>query len=302
MNQGYDNNSQQQYYYRRSEPPRKNNTALIVAVSILATLLVVAIICGIVYFSGQRPVGNGNLAPNPTTAGTETPPSPPTPATPAAEVPVANMYVANVPNSAYFRSEPYESQGNIICEVPRRTMVGFIKNETNVFAKVQYNGRTGYIKSEYLSNSDPGPYVDNSNKTVIRYMYVANVPNSIYLRSSASENSSNVITTIPLGRQVGFIEMANSIFAKVNYKGTIGYVKYEYLSNYAPSTYTTYMTVCNVPHSIYLRSSASEASKSNIICEIPVGSTVEYISTPNSTFHKIRWNGMVGYAKQEYLR
>lgn len=61
------------------------------------------------------------------------------------------------------------------------------------------------------------------------------------------------------------------------------------------------MTVVNVKHSIYLRSTPSEASDSNIITEIPLGATVTYLGTPNSTFYKISYGGTVGYSKQIYL-
>ena len=61
------------------------------------------------------------------------------------------------------------------------------------------------------------------------------------------------------------------------------------------------MTVCNVKTSIYLRNAPVENS-GNIICEIPVGSTVEFLENTNGTFYKIRWNGKVGYSKAEYLR
>lgn len=60
------------------------------------------------------------------------------------------------------------------------------------------------------------------------------------------------------------------------------------------------MTVVNVKHSIYLRSTPYETS-GNIIMEIPVGSTVTYLGTPNGTFYQISYGGTVGYSKQEYL-
>ena len=61
------------------------------------------------------------------------------------------------------------------------------------------------------------------------------------------------------------------------------------------------MTVCNVKHSIYLRSAPVE-DKNNIICEIPVNSTVKYLDSGNGTFYRISWSGHTGYAKSEYLR
>ena len=150
-------------------------------------------------------------------------------------------------------------------------------------------------------------YNVSSNTTVVSYMYVANVKYSIYLRSLPEENDSNIITEIPLGTQVGFIENADSVFAKINYNGRIGYSKREYLSSVSPNAgysgraWSDTMTVTNVKYAIYLRSTPSEASDANIIMEIPVGSKVTYLDTPNNTFYKISYGGTVGYSKQIYL-
>lgn len=151
-------------------------------------------------------------------------------------------------------------------------------------------------------------YNVSSNTTVVSYMYVANVKYSIYLRSLPEENDSNIITEIPLGTQVGFIENADSVFAKINYNGRIGYSKREYLSSVSSNAgysggraWSDTMTVTNVKYAIYLRSTPSEASDANIIMEIPVGSKVTYLDTPNNTFYKISYGGTVGYSKQIYL-
>lgn len=217
----------------------------------------------------------------------------------------STMYVANVKHSIYFRSAPVEDKSNIICEIPLGTAISFIENTDNVFAKISYNNQEGYVKREYLSPSVPQatPASANSGNTnVAYYMYVANVKDSIYLRSEPVENQSNIICTIPLGTKVGYIEYTNSAFSKIVYNGQYGYAKTQYLSNSSPGGSDSYsMTVCNVKHSIYLRTSPEE-NPNNIICEIPVGSRVAYISSGTGTFYEISWNGYVGYAKSEYLR
>lgn len=219
----------------------------------------------------------------------------------------STMYVANVKHSIYFRSAPVEDKSNIICEIPLGTAISFIENTDNVFAKISYNNQEGYVKREYLSASVPqatAPSANSGNTNIAYYMYVANVKNSIYLRSEPVENQSNIICTIPLGTKVGYIEYTNSAFSKIAYNGQYGYAKTEYLSRNSPNSSASVsdsMTVCNVKHSIYLRSEPVENS-GNIICEIPVGSQVTYISSGTGVFYKIRWNGYVGYAKSEYLR
>ncbi len=301
----------------RYYPPekKKTNTPYIVAVSILSSVIVIGIviiICmltGVINFGGKKddiavagkPVSTSTPAPAP--APTPSPTFTATPQPAENNIVSRNVYVSNVNNSVYLRSAPVEDSGNIICEIPLGTQVGFIENADSTFAKVNYNGQIGYVKQQYLSEVKPS--VKSENNTVQSYVYVANVKNSIYFRSAPSENDGNIICEIPLGTMVGFIENADSVFAKINYNGQIGYAKRVYLSNSKPSNYSSYssstMTVVNVDYAIYLRSSPSESSDSNIIMEIPVGATVTYLGTANSTFYKISYQGTVGYSKQIYL-
>lgn len=282
-------------YYRNPNGGKKpgGNGPLIAAVSILGALLVAIIVFIILWLTGI--VGSSRQEEAAPTQTEQTIP---------AEPQTVTMFVANVEHSIYFRSSPAELDSNIVCEIPLATQVAFIENTDAVFAKIKYNGQEGYVKREYLSATQPQPKTSGSSgDTTIKYnMYVVNVKNSIYLRSEPVENSSNIICEIPLGSEVGFIERTNGTFMKIYYQGKYGYSKAEYLSS-SPPYYggSVYMTVCNVKTSIYLRKQPVEDS-SNIICEIPVNSTVEFLGNANGTFYKIRWNGREGYAKSEYLR
>jgi hypothetical protein len=211
------------------------------------------------------------------------------------------MYVANVENSIYLRSAPVEEDGNIITTIPVGTQVVWLENTNTVFSKVSYSTMTGYVKRDYLSARDPKQnIVPAGNNVVSRYVYVTNVKNSIYLRSTAAERPDNVITTIPVGTQVGYIESVNNVFSKIKYNGVIGYAKTIYLADYYDSGYE-YLVVCNVKNSIYLRSEPRENSN-NIICEIPLGDIVCYLGNAGNGFYKISYNGYVGYSKSAYLR
>lgn len=286
-------------YYRNPNGGKKpgGNGPIIAAVSILGALLVAVIVFIILWLTGI--IGSSKQS--------DTAPVQPQPqveqAAPTEPQPVA-MFVANVEHSIYFRNSPSELDSNIIGEIPLGTQVSFIENTDAIFAKIKYNGREGYVKREYLSATQPQPKASaSSGDTTVKYsMYVVNVKNSIYLRKEPVENSSNIICEIPLGSEVGFVERTNGTFMKIYYQGKYGYSKAEYLSTSPPySGGSVYMTVCNVKTSIYLRKQPVEDS-SNIICEIPVNSTVEFLGNANGTFYKIRWNGKEGYAKSEYLR
>lgn len=309
---GYDRNGQDPYWqpdnnynYPNPNPQYGNNSSnsgLIAVIAVLSSLIIIGAVILVLILTNVISIGgNKSAADASSTAPAVTAAPQPIPA-PVNNTVISQKYVANVKYSIYFRSEPVENDSNIICEIPLGTQVGFIENANTVFAKINYNGSIGYAKQQYLSDYMPNI---SSNTTISSYMYVANVKYSIYFRSEPRENSGNIICEIPLGTMVGFIERADNVFSKINYNGSIGYVKTEYLSTIAPgisySSVGSTMTVVNVAYAIYLRSSPSESSDSNIIAEIPVGATVTYLGTPDNTFYKISYGGMVGYSKQIYL-
>ena len=296
MNNYYDNN----YNYNQQPKKPQNNTALIAVLAILCTVVIAVLIVGALFLTGAVNLSGGTATGSDISVITEPQPEPVKPVE-------TTMYVANVNYSIYFRSAPVENDSNIICEILYGTPVIHIEAADAVFAKIRYNGQEGYVKSEYLSSTVPPakpaqPSAYDGDTTVKYNVYVANVENSIYLRSQPNESDDNIITTIPLGTAVGYIETTNGTFSKIKYGNTVGYSKSIYLSGSRPSSGSRYMTVYNVKNSIYLRRRPSSDEGSNIICEIPVGSVVEYISDAGNGYYKIRWNGTTGYGTAKYLR
>ena len=198
----------------------------------------------------------------------------------------------------YYKSKLYEEAKREVAGIDTKYLNSTQKK--NVETIMKYS--EGFdLPNQPVAQPVQPVYSDTSVKYTV---YVANVAHSIYLRSAPAEVSSNIITTINLGTGVGYIENVGGGWTKINYNGVIGYAKSQYLSTYRPSgssSGNTYMTVYNVKHSIYLRSSAKEVS-GNIICEIPVGSVVRYLGVSSNGFHKISWNGRTGYSKAIYLR
>ena len=274
-------------------------TVLIVLIACLSTFIVLALLVGILFAFR----GSSNSNATTPVATTDIPTREATVAPTAEAVQTTTMYVANVENSIYFRGMPVEDSGNIICEIPLGTEVTFISNQDAIFAKIAYQGKEGYVKREYLSSTPP----TNTEENTVQYIvYVGNVNYAIYLRSTPSDSSNdNIICEIPLGTPVGFIGQTNQTFSKIHYQGKVGYAKTEYLIWDAPANNIDgdrTAIVSGVAHSIYLRRTASDASLDNVICEIPVGSRVLFIESYDQTWVYISWDGMVGYAKREYLR
>lgn len=202
------------------------------------------------------------------------------------------MYVNNVSQAVYFRKKPKEKEGNQIGTILLGTEVGFIEKANNTFSKVQYDGKIGYVKTDYLSDRKP-------DLTVKYAMYVVNVNESITLRKTPSTNGESVIE-IYLGEEVGFIEDTNSLFAKVKYGDRIGYVMSQYLSTSMPNTTVSeWMYVDNVSKAIKLRKQPTENSASYF--EIELGEEVGFIENVNYEYAKIKYNGTIGYTKQQYL-
>jgi len=89
-----------------------------------------------------------------------------------------------------------------------------------------------YSVSPYYAETIPMP----ENTTVVSYKYIVNVANAAYFRSTPSESEDNVICTIPLNTEVGFIEVTDNVFSRVEYNGQYGYVKSEFLGNFPEMT------------------------------------------------------------------
>lgn len=148
------------------------------------------------------------------------------------------------------------------------------------------------------------PVIENT--TVVKTMFVVNCNEWISLRSTPS-TSASVIAYIPYGASVGYIEPASNGFYKINYNGKIGYALYQYLSDYQPARKTapvtqqpnTYYRVVNCREWISLRSTPSTSAPK--LAEIPLGATVQFISTASNGFYKVSYNGLIGYALASYL-
>jgi len=89
-----------------------------------------------------------------------------------------------------------------------------------------------YVLSPYYAETIPMP----ENTTVVSDKYIVNVANAAYFRSTPSESEDNVICTIPLNTEVGFIEVTDNVFSRVEYNGQYGYVKSEFLGNFPEMT------------------------------------------------------------------
>ncbi|MBO0995829.1 SH3 domain-containing protein, partial [Bacillus sp. SD088] len=147
-----------------------------------------------------------------------------------------------------------------------------VESESNGWAKVKVNGKTGYVSGQFLtgktSTNPSKPSTPAPSKTETKYVSV-DAGSSLNLRSSASASAS-IIASLKNGIAVS-VESESNGWAKVKVNGKTGYVSSQFLSGKtstnpskpstpAPSkTETKYVSV-DAGSSLNLRSSASASA------------------------------------------
>ena len=130
-------------------------------------------------------------------------------------------------------------------------------------------------------------------------LYIAGCDVSITLRSEPSTSAAE-ISQIPVYSAVNYISSLDNGFSMVSYNGQTGYVLSDYLDTYEPQVYTGMKcTVANCRKSITLRTSASSTAEE--ILQLPLGTIVDYIDSSINGFYLVNYNGIMGYAKADYL-
>ena len=180
--------------------------------------------------------------------------------------------------------------------------------------QVVYTDGTGrfYISNGYLywvddkEHSGDACYFEKDNSSPTSEdgydgstLYIAGCDVSITLRSEPSTSAAE-ISQIPVYSAVNYISSLDNGFSMVSYNGQTGYVLSDYLDTYEPQVYTGMKcTVANCRKSITLRTSASSTAED--ILQLPLGTIVDYIDSSINGFYLVNYNGIMGYAKADYL-
>lgn len=124
---------------------------------------------------------------------------------------------ANTTASLNLRAAPNTS-AKILLVIPNGAEVGrsTLTPETNGFAKVTYNGVTGWASTAYLRWPDPS-------------MSTATTTAAVNLRVGPS-TTAKVILVIPAGRTVKLTGQGSGNYAYVEYQNNAGYVATAYLN------------------------------------------------------------------------
>ena len=114
------------------------------------------------------------------------------------------------------------TQADKLGKVAGGTKVQVIEQQVNGWTRIVFEGKDGYIKSEFLTVEQSENFAADGNviKTV-------KATTNVNLRKEASESASKLGVVIG-GDSMDVLSEANG-WTQVNYKGTVGYVKSEYV-------------------------------------------------------------------------
>ncbi len=170
---------------------------------------------------------------------------------------------------------------------------------SNGWSKINYNGSTGYVSSQYLQSIKPSS--GSNSQTTDTVMYV-NTTAGLNVRTGPSTSYSK-LGKLSYGQSVTVISTSNG-WSKINYNGSTGYVSSQYLQSIKPSSGSnsqTTDTVMYVNTTAGLNVRTGPSTSYSKLGKLSYGQSVTVISTSNG-WSKINYNGSTGYVSSQYLQ
>lgn len=157
---------------------------------------------------------------------------------------VASVAVINKVDAASYGSYITTSNLNLragmstssqkLVTIPKGGKVTLVMKYSNGWSKVTYNGRTGYVSSQYISKTGNSNNANPSNPAPSSYGKTARTTAVLNLRRGAGTSYSSIMK-IPSNATVTIIARYNNGWSKVNYSGKVGFVSSQYLTTGAQS-------------------------------------------------------------------
>ncbi|MBD8022059.1 SH3 domain-containing protein [Microbacterium sp. Sa1CUA4] len=221
------------------------------------------------------------------------------PATTPAPAPTTDTYTAT---AALAFKATASASGTSLGVIPQGANVGSIQATSGSWAKVTYNGKTGWVQRSYLTNAPAAPPATTPAPAPTTDTYTATAALAFKATASASGTSLGVI---PQGANVGSIQATSGSWAKVTYNGKTGWVQRSYLTNApaappattpapAPTTDTYTATAA-----LAFKATASAGGTS--LGVIPQGANVGKIQATSGSWAKVTYNGKTGWVQRSYL-
>jgi uncharacterized protein YgiM (DUF1202 family) len=204
---------------------------------------------------------------------------------------------AGTPAPAYYASTALafrataSTAGTSLGVIPKAAKVGSILATSASWAKVTYNGKTGWVQRASLTTTPPA--VPAANPSPVYYATAA-----LAFRATAS-TSGAAYPVIPRGANVGVIQATSASWAKVTHGGKTGWVQRSYLSTTAPAPVTVPAPTYYSTAALAFRATASTAGAS--LGVIPKSATVGPILASSASWAKVTYNGKTGWVQRSYL-
>lgn len=188
----------------------------------------------------------------------------------------------------------------------------------NGWSRVDYNGQTGYIKSEYLTTTKPATASDDTQqkteepKETKETVYATA---GVNIRAKASADA-DVIGTLIAGYSITRTSDSNG-WSKVDYNGQTGYIKSDYLTTTKPqtteksdagsntNTSSSKSDIEEVNETVYATAGVNIRAKASAdadkIGTLVAGSSITRTGKTSSGWSRVSYNGQTGYIKSDYL-
>ena len=182
----------------------------------------------------------------------------------------------------------------------------------NGWSKVDYNGQTGYIKSEYLTTTKPAAASDSTQQTTKETVYATA---GVNIRAKASADA-DVIGTLIAGYSITRTSDSNG-WSKVDYNGQTGYIKSDYLTTTKPqvtesnqtssssNTSSSKSDIEEVKETVYATAGVNIRAKASAdadkIGTLAAGGSITRTGKTSSGWSRVDYNGQTGYIKSDYL-
>ncbi|MEH7369618.1 SH3 domain-containing protein [Priestia megaterium] len=178
----------------------------------------------------------------------------------------------------------------IIGSVVKDQMLSVV-SKSGSWYKINYNGRTGYVSSDYVQASGTTtPPAESTTYTV--------TASTLNVRSGAGTSYAS-IGSVTKGQKLSVVSKSGSWY-KINYNGRTGYVSSDYVqasgTTTPPAESTTYTVTAST---LNVRSGAGTSYAS--IGSVTKGQKLSVVGKSGS-WYKINYNGRTGYVSSDYVQ